>query len=262
MATKDKDVKAVPAVQGNTLPATINMQEDANIGRENMSAKDMAIPFISVLQALSPQVKKGPNRIEGAEEGDLFNTVSQEVWAGNEGITVIPCAFNRLYVEWAPRDSGGGYQGSHTDEAILNECNRDDMGRDILPNGNLIVLTNYHYCLVIDENENVLDRVVIPFSSTQLKKSRRWNSVMSSIMVPGSTGNFNPPMFSHKYGITTEHESNNKGEWYGYIIKNQGMISNPETYNMAKQFAQDVVKGLVKVAPPEEPGIEGGESAY
>lgn len=251
MATKGEDTKAVPAVQGNTLPATINLQEDANIGRENMSAKDMAIPYIAVLQALSPQVKKGPNRIDGAEEGDLFNTVSQEVWAGEEGVHVIPCAFNSLYVEWAPRDSGGGYQGSHTDASILDKCSRNELGQDILPNGNLIVFTNYHYCLVIDEQENILDRVVIPFSSTQLKKSRRWNSVMASITIPGNNGNFNPPMFSHKYSLTTEHESNNKGEWYGFIIKNLGMISNATTYAAAKSFAQDVVKGLVKVAAPE-----------
>ncbi|HYD35944.1 MAG TPA: hypothetical protein VD999_07840 [Vitreimonas sp.] len=250
MATKDKE-KAVPATQGNQLPATIDLQGDSNIGRETLSAQDMAMPFVSVLQALSPQVKKGANRIEDAEEGDFFNTVSQEVWSGEDGILVIPCAFNRLYVEWADRDSGGGYQGNHTDESILHQCSRNDRGQDVLPNGNIIVLTNYHYCLLIDQDENLLERVVIPFSSTQLKKSRRWNSMMGSIMIPGANGNFNPPMFSHKYLLQTEEESNNKGQWYGVKITNQGMIKNANTYALAKQFAIDVSKGLVKVVPPE-----------
>lgn len=260
-AKDDKEVKAVPATQGNQLPATINLEADAGIGRENMTAQDMAIPFISVLQALSPQVKKGPHRIDGAEEGDLFNTVTQEVWAGAEGIYLVPCAFNRQYVEWAPRDSGGGYQGAHDSDAILNQCSRDENGRDILPNGNLIVLTNYHYCLVVDEDENVLDRVVVPFSSTFLKKSRRWNSMMSAIMIQGANGRFNPPMFSHIYKLTTEHESNNKGEWYSPVIVTKGMITNPATYETAKQFAQDVSKGLVKVAVPE-PEITDDDTQY
>lgn len=258
MATKE--TTAVPATQGSQLPATINMQEDSQIGRETMSSQDMAIPYISVLQALSPQVKKGPNKIPDAEEGDLLNTVSQEVWSGEEGITVVPCAFNRLYVEWATRDSGGGYQGAHTSDAILNTCNRNEQGQDVLPNGNIIVLTNYHYCLIVDEQQNIIDRVVIPFSSTQLKKSRRWNSMMSSIMVPGSNGNYNPPMFSHMFGLKTEFEKNNKGEWYGWNISNKGMITNANLYAQAKAFAIDVSKGLVKVAVPETEAPEHNDT--
>ena len=249
MATANKQTPV--AAQASNLPATINMQEDSELGRGNMSAQDMAIPYITILQALSPQVKKGPNKIPDAEEGDIFNTVSQEVWGGNEGIRVVPCAFNRQYVEWQQRESGGGWVASHNDDSILNKCNRNDRGQDVLPNGNLIVMTNYHYCLLLDDNENIVDRAVIAMSSTQLKKSRRWNSMMTSIMVPGKDGNFNPPMFSHQYHLSTEHEDNSKGDWYGWIISNKGMLTNAATYNAAKQFAIDISKGLVKVAPPE-----------
>ena len=257
MATKENT--AVPAIQGKMLPASINMEQDSNIGRETLSSTDMAIPFISILQALSPQVKKGPNKILDAEEGDLFNTVSQEVWGSDTGVMVIPCAFVRSYVEWAPRESGGGYQGAH-DETILQKCTRNERGQDVLASGNLIVLTNYHYCLVIDENENLLDRVVIPFSSTMLKKSRRWNSQMLSLRQSGVNGIFNPPMFSHKYRVTSEHESNNKGAWYSPVITNNGLISNGVTYLAAKMFAQDVTKGLVKVVPTEA-GVEEEDHA-
>jgi hypothetical protein len=260
MATKE--TKAVPATQGNTLPATIDLQGDANIGRENMSAKDMAIPYISILQSLSPQVKKGADRIQDAEEGDFFNTVSQEVWGGEQGIYVVPCAFDSALVEWAPRDSGGGFQGSHKDMAILNTTSRNSLGQDVLPNGNILVLTIYHFCLIIDEKENVLEQVVIPFSSTQLKKSRKWNSVSSSIQIQGANGTFNPPLFSHKYHVASKQESNNKGEWYGFSITNAGQISNGNTYNMAKKFAIDVSKGLVKMAEPPADDEPGNDTTY
>ena len=55
-------------------------------------SSEMQIPFIRVLQALSPQLnKKKAEYIEGASQGDMFNTVTNEHWSGEEGITVIPC---------------------------------------------------------------------------------------------------------------------------------------------------------------------------
>ena len=45
-------------------------------------ADEMQIPFIRALQALSPQLnKKKPEYIDGAEQGDLFNTVTGQVSA-------------------------------------------------------------------------------------------------------------------------------------------------------------------------------------
>ena len=42
---------------------------------------ELQIPFIRVIQALSPQIKKSDAAfIKGAEQGDLFNTVTGEVW--------------------------------------------------------------------------------------------------------------------------------------------------------------------------------------
>jgi hypothetical protein len=48
-------------------------------------SSEMQIPFVRVLQALSPQLnKKKPEYIEGAAQGDLFNTVTNE-WSGEAG---------------------------------------------------------------------------------------------------------------------------------------------------------------------------------
>ena len=51
---------------------------------------ELQIPFIRAIQALSPQIKKNdPQFIEGASQGDLFNTVTGEFWDGEKGILVI-----------------------------------------------------------------------------------------------------------------------------------------------------------------------------
>jgi len=51
--------------------------QKGNAGSEDVSAKDMIMPRVDVLQALSPQInKKKPEFIEGAEQGQIFNTVN------------------------------------------------------------------------------------------------------------------------------------------------------------------------------------------
>ena len=67
--------KNLPAVQG----AQALMLSDIGQGRtgfESMGADDFAIPFIAILQAMSPQVH-GASRIKGAEEGDFFHSVER-----------------------------------------------------------------------------------------------------------------------------------------------------------------------------------------
>jgi len=57
------------------------LEEEAGAGLENFTTDDMQIPFIRILQALSPQLNKQDSMyIKGAEQGDIFNTVTQEVY--------------------------------------------------------------------------------------------------------------------------------------------------------------------------------------
>ena len=82
----------------------------AGTGLEEASADDYAIPFLRVLQSMSPQLKKSDGKyIQGAEEGNLFNTVTETLYDGTEGVTIIPCAYKKKFIEWVPRESGGGF---------------------------------------------------------------------------------------------------------------------------------------------------------
>ena len=86
------------------------LEEEAGAGLENLSTEDMQIPFIRILQALSPQLNKQDSLyIKGAEQGDIFNTVSQQVFKSDEGVIVVPCFFEKKFLEFALRSSGGGF---------------------------------------------------------------------------------------------------------------------------------------------------------
>jgi hypothetical protein len=228
-----------------------DMAADAGMGFENMGAQDMAIPFILILQGLSPQVKRGPTQIEGAKEGDFFNSVTGAVYDGTEGIFFIPSYYRKAWVEWTPRDAGGGFVKQHDSDAILSGTTKNEKGQDVLPNGHLVVTTAYHYGLVVEPMSGKAERAVLSFTSTQLKKSRKWNSIMMNIqMQTPDKRNFTPPMFSQIYKLTTEVETNPSGSWSGWKIELFGAVPNKELYSLGKKFALDLKAGMVKEAAP------------
>jgi hypothetical protein len=83
--------------------------------------------------------------------------------------------------------------------------------------------------------------------STQLKKSRKWNSMLMSTKLMGKNGPFTPPMYSHVYRLTTQAESNDKGKWFGWEIEKVGAVEDKNVYAAAKAFASQVSAGDVKV---------------
>lgn len=245
--------KNLPVKHGDTaVNVTDQLVNDAEraSGFENMGADDIAIPFIVILQALSPQVR-GQGKIKGAQEGYFFNTVTNEVLG--DTIYVIPCAYEKAYVEWVPRNKGGGFVTKHSDSSILDQTTRDGDKNDVLTNGNHVVTTAYHYCLLVKENYD-LEKVVISLTSTQLKKSRRWNSTMLSLKVNTKRGKITPPMYSHVYKISGVEEENDYGQWTGWHISEPKIIDDMEVYNEAKTFHNDVTKGAVRLAPPPTQG--------
>ena len=67
------------------------LYEDSGAGAEGITSQDLMVPRISILQSPSPQVNKRDGKyVQGAEVGFIYNTVSNEVVDGEEGISVVP----------------------------------------------------------------------------------------------------------------------------------------------------------------------------
>src|SRR5690349_5272187 len=86
----------------------------------------------------------------------FLNTARGEVFPGlTDGLVVIPCYYNRTFIEWKIREAGGVFVADHGIDggaARLPTCHRDDKGRDILPNGNQLVQTAQYYMLLCTED--------------------------------------------------------------------------------------------------------------
>ena len=104
------------------LPASINLEEAAGEGQENVTARDLKLPILKILYANSPVLDESDGKyIQRAKQGDIYNEVSGSLWKGKEGIIVVPCLYINTFNEWKDRaDSPGRPVKIHTDPAIMS----------------------------------------------------------------------------------------------------------------------------------------------
>ena len=230
--------------QAGALAESI-FEADAGQGISNIKQDDLALPFLKVLGQLSPECnKRDAKYVEGAEPGMIINTVTNEVFDGVKGIDVLPVYYKRQYIEWQDR---GESQGApvHIYEAgdDIPQTTRDKGNKDRLANGNYLENTASHFVVVLGDNPS---SALISMKATQLKISRKWNSMMMGIKMQGKNGLFTPPTYSHIYKLKTVQMSNDKGTWFGWDVSKVGPVTNKSVYQIAKAFSNNVSKGNVQ----------------
>lgn len=242
--------------------APYDWSQAGTTGFENVRQEDLGIPFLGIIQKGSPQIDKdhkdyATKKIDDCEVGDIFNTVSNQViCTAGEEIAVIPCSFQKLFMEWTPREKGGGLIKTHQDSRSLLDCKRNEKGQDVLPNGNLLVTTSYFYCIALLEGQPT--PCIIGLTSTQLKKAKQWLNIATSVRVtaPNSV-KVQPPLFSHTYLLSTTAEKNEKGSWRGWVIRlgtpqnDPVLIANSIEYSKRSATIQSQLN-----APPADDDVQ------
>ena len=217
-------------------------EADANEGAQNISQEDLALPFLKILGQLSPEVNKRDGKyVEGAEPGKIINTVTNKLY---DTIEVIPVFYKRQYVEWADRgtSTGAPVMIHSADSDIISQTTRGKDYKDRLANGNYLENTANHYVIYLNDTPQ---QAMVSMKSTQLKISRKWNSMMMGIKMQGKNGLFTPPTYSHIYKLKTVQMSNDKGTWFGWDVEKVGPVGDKNIYDMAKSFATSVGKGEI-----------------
>lgn len=193
-------------------------------GNENVTRDDLATPFLIVLQANSPEVKKSdPRCVPGAEEGMLIHSLTKRLYDGRRGLDVIDCYFEPLLLRWKPRGpqgGGGGFKGViDPADPILKQARpgeKSELSR-VLPDGTEVNETNQHYMLVRPTgSDEPYVPVVLGLSSTQIKKSRQLNANISLEKVRNAAGELVPiPRFGLVFKLTTIVETKDTNTWFG-----------------------------------------------
>ena len=233
------------------LPSNM-FEDDAAKGLGKIGQEDLALPFLKILGQLSPEVNKRDGKyVEGAEPGMIYNSVSGDLYDGVKGIDVIPCFYKLEYIEWKDRGEGLGAPIAIYDSSsdIMSKTKPDANYKDRLPNGNYIEKTASHFVIVSGDSPST---ALISMKSTQLKISRKWNSMMSGIKMKGANGMFTPASFSHIYKLKTTQMQNDKGTWFGWEVNKVGPVTDKGLYDQAKSFSESISKGSVKAKHGED----------
>tara|TARA_R100000231_G_scaffold78404_1_gene60680 strand:- start:672 stop:1448 length:777 start_codon:yes stop_codon:yes gene_type:complete len=252
-------IKNTIKIKENNALQTVNIEQFADEGFDNVDSKSLALPFLKVLGQLSPQVTQGDsNFIPDAKPGMIYNTVTDELYDGHKGITVIPCYYKLEYIEWKDRDKGAvaPINVYPSDSDIMSKTTRGDDGKDRLQNGNYIEETASHYVMVVEPDKT--STALITMKSTQRKKSKKWNSMMMSLRQQRKNGKgfFKPAPFTQQYLLATVLEKNNMGSWFGWEISHVGAVQNDEVLKAAFDFYESCKKGSVRVNHNTEEQVE------
>ena len=227
-------------------------EEDAGRGMENMGQEDLALPFIKILSGLDTIL----DTHETARKGDIYNTVSGDVHSGKTGIRVIPCAYQRRFIQWSPRGIGGSAPiaiFAPTDSIPKTERSADDNKEYVVGgDGSYIEETHQHFVVVLKEDGSS-ETALIAMKSTQLKKSRKWNAMIQSTpLMTGKNGLFKPPRFSHVFLLKTISEENSKGAWHGWEMSKEEQLNDKALYLQARAFSESILSGDVVAKHSED----------
>ena len=217
----------------------------SNVGKglENITSEDITIPRLAIIQSNSPQRKKKDEKyIEDADEGDVFNTVTSQLY--KKPLTVIPCAYRKTYVEWIPREKGGGFVAAY-DIRPSDTTTDPSTRKSFLKNGNQLVDTAEHY-VIIKRDDDTFESAVLTMTSSNLTVSRKWNTLlkMKKINVKGQM--IDPPSFMYEFTLSTVEATNDQGTWQKYKIEEIGQIDKKHLFIAAETLSKSVDTGKVK----------------
>lgn len=212
-------VSSVPAFLRRTGPA---------VGNENVDHEDLAIPRLCIIQPLSPELDESDAKfMPGAKQGQMFNSVTKEIY---DSIKVVNVAFSKQWLLYRTRKAGGGLKAVclSEEEAVRALQALED------PQNHEVVFTANHFCILLDPAGCFAGEIVVSCTSTKLKVSRNWNSL---IRMKGCD------RFAGVWSVSTVKEKNDKGSYFNFCVSPAGWVTE-EIFNRAKNLYEEVNRGL------------------
>lgn len=246
MAKKEESKEVQVLVEG-VVAERPDWLEGGNLGSEEVTTSDKVLPRIDVLQALSPQIKKSdPGYIDGAEQGQIFNTVTSEIYGDN--ITFIPVYFRKEYVIWKLRKHGGGFIGAFSTqkEAESIHCQQPNPGEFE------VVESHQHFVIVMTDHGP--EEAVLSMTKSKLKVSRSLNSLIQIA---------NVDRFAKAYKLKAIETSSDKGDFWTYNAMAAGFVTK-ELYDYAKNLYELIKAGAADVdrSAPESADASASHQTY
>jgi hypothetical protein len=250
-----KTGKSLPKEMQSVDPSLVDL---GGLGTESITQTDVETPRLKILEPGSPQIVKGPYRLDDAEAGDFCNTATGDVW--RDEITVIPCNFDTHYFEWPKvRGKGAPIKDHGEDPSILRRCVTNEKNQHTLPNGNRVEETARWHLLI--QNGVQWDRVLFQLTSTRLKASRKWLTAIraETCMIDGNP--WKPPLFWRAWTLRSSGAKNDMGNWSTFVPERGVRLLDLDQalIPLARAFSLDARAENLRFKPEsyDGPTIEG-----
>lgn len=265
-----------PSKGGAMIPADLEatLDKDRGVGYEKVEAKDLRIPTIGILQALSPQVNTAHAKyIPGAQAGMILVSSTKEVFPGAQGIEFIPLFWEEKYSEWVPQKKGGGFVANHGPEILAQAKYVEEEGL-LLPNGNELLISSTFYVML--KRGTFFTPAVLRMAKSMRGTGKDLLTRLKSKVYTGSDGKGrdNMPMHSMlvKLDVVVKHGEQNRS-WYVWrdgdikFLWEEGTGIAPEgineLYARCKEFGDQFRSGALdnKIDADETDSQQAGPAA-
>ncbi len=190
MAKPKAGTLAKQGTQALARPAFIT--EGDQRGTENITTKDIRPPALRIAQSMSPQTKKqNMAYIEGLTEGELFNSMTNQVY-GEDAVEIV--VINQLgarHVEFAPMDEGGGVLDFNVPDGDprteFTSTTVDGVEKRVKPRATKF----YDYLIVLLHGGDVKPELMtLSMKSTALKVATKLNTLLLTSKLPSFSMRF------------------------------------------------------------------------
>ena len=242
---KAKEVAPISELYPTERP---DFMGDKARGNEDVSAADLTIPRIDIIQDLSPQHK--PNKaeyIEGAAVGMIFNTATNALYG--DRIHIVPVYFRKEYIIWKDQKAGGGFKGAFR---TMTEAEAELTGLEDAAQCE-IVDTAQQFCLLVHPDSTaeapILEQAVMSMSKSKMKPNRQLNT-----MIAASGGD----RFERMYEAQVVEAQNAAGQdYFNWKVIQRGFV-NQLIFEAAEKFYDTIKSGALDVSRrPESTGNSG-----
>ena len=178
--------------------------DGASSGFEGTSPETFKTPFLKILQAMSPELKKTDSKyIPGAEQGDFCNSATQELY---KELNVVVLKVEHVLIAWRPQR--GGFVGRYTKDMEDKVVATKEGVKKWDTEGNEVIDTIEFYCMNAD---NPMDIFIFPMSTASLKYAKSFATRLRMLTVDGTPVKVS---WAGVWNIKTTEDHNDLGSWY------------------------------------------------
>jgi hypothetical protein len=250
---EEKDIvhqpSSVPALQEKEQAPDYLAHGQAR-GMEAVEQSDITLPRLALCQSNTPQRKRADaNYIEGLNEGDFFNTITQTNYGPK--VTLVPILFSKQRIKFNKPEEGGGIDcrsfngktGGHYSPDSCDACPhsqfRIEDHEQIKPS---CLLFHNRVSWILPQNE----MAVSSLKSTGLTVSKQWNMLVKLS---------NKDLFGRVYELESVSMTKAGNSFYGVKLVPKGWTPEEIYKQMEDYFEALRDKNIVM----DTTGIEGDE---